>query len=130
MAGLNELDLFIQEEHKLLIDTVDKMSAFNDKLRLLNTRVEENKIASFSNLNHILIFPRGERFQFCEYPIEIQNDIKFKQMFRTTSLTEFWTNVKKQQPVLWHEAKYVFRLPLPTYNMWKAGFSQLTVIKT
>ena len=54
MAELNQLNQFIQEEHKLLIDTVDKMSAFNDKLRHLNTRVEENKIASFTNLNHIL----------------------------------------------------------------------------
>ena len=41
-------------EHKLLIHIVDKMSAFNDKLRLCITRVEKNKFTPFSKLNLIL----------------------------------------------------------------------------
>ena len=75
------------------------------------------------------IDPDDDRLQFSENMIELQNDTGFKQMFQTTSLIEFWTNVKKEKPLLWHEAKYVL-LPFPTSCMCEAGFSQLTVQKT
>ena len=38
MAKLNQLNLFMQGEHTLLRDAVDKISGFNDKLRLWDTR--------------------------------------------------------------------------------------------
>ena len=177
MAEFNQLNLSMQGKHKILIDTVDKISAFKDKLRLWSARVEKNKFASFPNLNLILedandnavlekmkqivlthlknlcvqfdkyipekmkefewvknpftfaIDPDDDRLQFSENMIELQNDTGFKQMFQTTSLTEFWTNVKKEKPLLWHEAKYVL-LPFPTSYMCEAGFSQMTVLKT
>ena len=177
MAELNQLNLSMQGKQKILIDTVDKISAFKDKLCLWSARVEKNKFASFPNLNLILedanddavqekmkqivlthlknlcvqfdkyipekrkdfewvknpftfaIDPDDDRLQFSENMIELQNDTGFEQMFQTTSLTEFWTNVKKEKPLLWHEAKYVL-LPFPTSCMCEAGFSQLTVLKT
>ena len=155
MAEFNQLNLSMQGKQKILIDTVDKISAFKDKLCLWSARVEKNKFASFPNLNLILedanddavqkkmkqivlthlknlcvqfdkyipekmkefewvknpftfaIDPDDDRLQFSENMIELQNDTGFKQMFQTTSLTEFWTNVKKEKPLLWHEAKYV-----------------------
>ena len=54
MAELNQLNLSMQGKQKILIDTVDKISAFKDKLCLWSARVEKNKFASFPNLNLIL----------------------------------------------------------------------------
>ena len=63
-----------------------------------------------------VINPDYERPQFSESLIELRNDIGITQMFQTTAVTEFWANVKKENPVLWHEAKHAL-LPFPTLNM-------------
>ena len=67
--------------------------------------------------------------QLQEQLIDIQSDNTLKFFFKTNTITQFWTEVKREKLVIGNEAFKVL-LPFPTSYLCEAGFSALTAIKT